>query len=162
MVQWGNTPFDDVIQAALNLYPDIECEIYFVQDLKERENAYGATQFCDDGTIYIELDANTTVVHLIEILAHELAHVVVNRSEEDDHGEKWEKVFEEIFQEYNRYGEEKYLEDPLSYYNGYEGALRLIADIAYGYDNQKSEEGLKELIDEIRNEALKALKSKDK
>lgn len=45
-----------------------------------------------------------------------------------------------------------------SNYNGYKGALKLIADIAYNYDNQKSEEELKKLIDEIREEAIRALK----
>jgi hypothetical protein len=42
-------------------------------------------------------------------------------------------------------------------YQGLEGALRLIADIAYDYDGCKTVESLKKLIDEIRNEALVAL-----
>lgn len=43
-------------------------------------------------------------------------------------------------------------------YKGHKGALRLIADIAVDYDNARSEKELKELIDEIRKEALTALK----
>lgn len=108
MITWFNTPFQDVIDATLRLCPNTKCQVGFEQDLQEKEGAYGATQFCEDGTIYIELDANTSVVNLIEILAHELAHVIINRVEEDDHGEEWERVFEEIFKEYNRYCNEKY------------------------------------------------------
>lgn len=108
MVRWFNTPFDDVIQAAINVFGEINCEVGFDQDLQQTQEAYGVTQFCEDGTVYIELDANTPVVHLVETLAHELAHVIVNRTEKDDHGEKWEETFNKIFDEYNRYCSEKY------------------------------------------------------
>lgn len=47
-------------------------------------------------------------------------------------------------------------------YNGLEGSLRFIADITYNYDGEKTVEGLKELIDEVRQEALRALELKEK
>lgn len=47
-------------------------------------------------------------------------------------------------------------------YKGQEGALRLIADLAYDYDNAKTEDQLKELIDEMRNISIKALEIKEK
>jgi len=40
-------------------------------------------------------------------------------------------------------------------------ALQLIADIAYDYDGYDSVEELKELIDELREIALRALKTGD-
>lgn len=43
---------------------------------------------------------------MMETLAHELAHVIVGPNH--DHDEKWEEVFDNIFNEYNRYGKEKY------------------------------------------------------
>ena len=46
-------------------------------------------------------------------------------------------------------------------YKGQEGCLRFIADIDYDYDNAKTVESLKVLIDEIREEAIKGLKEKD-
>lgn len=47
-------------------------------------------------------------------------------------------------------------------YKGQEGALRFIADIAYDYDNAKTEKQLKELIDEMREIAIKGLEMKEK
>ena len=35
-----------------------------------------------------------------EILAHELAHVVVGTNEENDHGDKWQEVFDAIHVKY--------------------------------------------------------------
>lgn len=42
-------------------------------------------------------------------------------------------------------------------YKGHEGCLKLIEDITYDYDNCKSVETLKDLIDEVRVEAANAL-----
>lgn len=106
MVKWLNTPFDDVIQAAKNIYGDIECEIEIGQGLQKEQKAYGVTNWCEDGRIIITLDADTPYVHLMETLAHELAHVVVGANHE--HDEVWEKAFDNINKEYDRYGEQKY------------------------------------------------------
>lgn len=46
-------------------------------------------------------------------------------------------------------------------YKGQQGALTYIADLADDYDGEKTIEGLKGLIDEIKEEALKALKLKE-
>ena len=43
-------------------------------------------------------------------------------------------------------------------YKGHKGKLLFIADILLDYDNQKTVEGLKGLIDEAREVALKSLK----
>ncbi len=59
-------------------------------------------------------------------------------------------------QEYIRGGEEM-----PEIYRGHKGALRYIADLCVGYDGFSSEEGLKSLIDEIRAEAIEALKLGD-
>ena len=47
------------------------------------------------------------------------------------------------------------------FYQGQEGALRFIADIANDYDGCNSVNSLKDLIDEIRGEAIKALEEKE-
>ena len=47
------------------------------------------------------------------------------------------------------------------FYRGYKGALRYIADLADDYDGFRKPESLMELIDEIRKEALTALKLGD-
>jgi hypothetical protein len=46
------------------------------------------------------------VNNAVEILAHELAHVVAGFEEgKDDHGPAWETAFESIKQEYGRIGD---------------------------------------------------------
>lgn len=107
MVEFKNTPLKDVIQATENLYGELNCEIYF-GELQNSDGAYGITHFYTDGGVGVGLDVDTPYRHMVEILAHELAHVVVNQSEEDDHGEKWQETFDKIYDEYNRYGDEKY------------------------------------------------------
>lgn len=106
MVTWLNTPFADVIKAAENIYGEINCNIQINPALYLEEKAYGATTFTDEGNVIIELDGNTSVVNLIEILAHELAHVVT--PDDVEHGQRWEKAFDSIFKEYKRYCKEKY------------------------------------------------------
>ena len=47
-----------------------------------------------------------SVNNAVEILAHELAHVVAGFEEgKDDHGPEWEAAFESIKQEYGRIGD---------------------------------------------------------
>lgn len=47
-----------------------------------------------------------SVNNAVEILAHELAHVVAGFEEgKDDHGPAWETAFESIKQEYGRIGD---------------------------------------------------------
>lgn len=45
----------------------------------------------------------------------------------------------------------------MGYYNGTRGALRFIADITDDYDSANSVEGLQFLIQEIREEVIRAL-----
>jgi ATP-dependent 26S proteasome regulatory subunit len=50
----------------------------------------------------------------------------------------------------------------MSDYKGHKGALQFIYDITDDYDGYNTVEGLKSLIDEIREEVLSALKLGDK
>jgi len=47
------------------------------------------------------------------------------------------------------------------YYKGQQGALKFIIDIADDFDGCNTIESLKELIIEIKGEAIRALKEKD-
>jgi len=49
----------------------------------------------------------------------------------------------------------------INYYKRQQGALRFIADITDDYDGYNTIENLKELIREVRKEAIRALKEKD-
>lgn len=46
-------------------------------------------------------------------------------------------------------------------YKGYQGALRFISDISFDYDGCNTVDSLKSLVDEMRSEALEALKLGD-
>lgn len=107
-----NDPFAMVYKAFQNLYPGKECVIYWEpEEIKDDEgNSYvGMTHFADDGKITIEIRVNMFIGDAVETLAHELAHVAVGSAEE--HGEKWEKAFDAIHEEFDRIGNELFGED---------------------------------------------------
>ena len=73
-----NDPFAMVWQAFKNLYPGKDCEVQWqpgIQDDGLSEQGYGFTEFCEDGSILVAVDANLRVSNAVEVLAHELAHV---------------------------------------------------------------------------------------
>ena len=106
MINWWNTPFDDVIQSAKNVFSDFKEKNITIWFDEQMEENHGVCNECDDGEIEIVLNANTPVIHLVETLGHELAHAAVGNNHE--HDEVWEKAFDDIFNEYMRYTKEKY------------------------------------------------------
>ena len=105
-----NSPFEMLNLAFRKLFPSIEYSAYFEQDVRDMEDgekAYGLTHFAEDGEITILVEADLTINNAIEIFAHELAHAAVGI--EHGHGEVWEKAFNDLFDEYNKIGEEMYL-----------------------------------------------------
>ena len=106
-----NDPFSLVWKAFKNLYPDKDCEVSWYPEIppdEDGEKGYGFTDFGDDGTIRVFVDATLRVTDAVEVFAHELAHVVAGI--EDQHGEVWEAAFDAIFQEYGRIAEEMFEE----------------------------------------------------
>lgn len=104
-----NDPFALVWQAFKNLYPDKDCEVQWqpgIEDNELPEQGYGFTEFRDDGSILVVVDASLQVSNAVEVLAHELAHVAVGI--ENEHGAAWETAFDAIFQEYDRIAEEMF------------------------------------------------------
>ena len=103
-----NDTFAIVWQAFKNLYPDKECECFWEPRIRDTENGnecYGLTDFDEEtGEVTVFVKPSLTVADATEILAHELAHVAVGL--EHDHDEEWEKAFDDIFNEYNRIGDE--------------------------------------------------------
>ena len=106
---FANDPFSLVWKAFKNLYPGKGCEVQLqpgIQDDELSEQGYGFTEFHDDGSILVVVDANLQVSNAVEVLAHELAHVAVGI--ENEHGAAWETAFDAIFQEYGRIAEEMF------------------------------------------------------
>lgn len=101
-----NSPFEMLDKAFKNLYPDKSYIAFIDVDMKDEsgEKVYGCTQFNDNDIPVIFIDSSLSLQNAIEIFAHELAHVA--SGEKAGHGKEWEKSFEDIFNEYNRIGEE--------------------------------------------------------
>lgn len=109
-----NTPFKNDIFALIwrafkNLYPDKDCECYWepdIQDADDGSKVYGETYWGEDGAVDVFVGTGLPIADSAEIFAHELAHVAVGA--EHDHDEEWEKAFDDIFNEYNRIGDEMF------------------------------------------------------
>lgn len=96
-----NDPMPLIYKAFRLLYPETQVdEIYYQPGLTDddEKEICGFTNFADDGTVQIFVSADITVLNAAEILAHELAHVVVGK--DNGHNEKWESVFSEIHKKY--------------------------------------------------------------
>ena len=103
-----NSPFELLDKAFKTLYPNKRYMAYIDVDMQDEngEKVCGCTQFNDDNTPIIFIDASLSIKNAVEIFAHELAHVAAG--EQEGHGELWEKAFDEIQNEYNRIGTELY------------------------------------------------------
>lgn len=101
-MNFSNDPFAVVFQVFTKLYPHAECDVVWVEQLRDDEGGvvYGVTTYpASEGEIpLVEISAELTVQDAVEILAHELAHVAVGM--DAGHGEAWEKAFQRIHQEY--------------------------------------------------------------
>jgi len=99
MLEISNDPLKFILIAFYELYPDQNAFIQFQPQLRGAEfGECGSTLFPDDGSIpIIEISTKIPYEAVPEILTHELAHLVIP---EDEHGEKWEGVFEKIHSKY--------------------------------------------------------------
>lgn len=104
-----NDPFAMIYEAFKRLYPGKQCEIWWgvPQDDEVDKEAYGVTNFPDDGSIpQIFVYSDYPVHQQTEVLAHELAHVAVGV--EHGHDKVWEAAFNAIYREYDRIGAEMF------------------------------------------------------
>ena len=98
-----NDPFMIVAEAFENLYPDRKYKAQFVEKIEDEEGheAFGETFFPDDkSTPIVSVSGNIPMIHMIEIFAHELAHV--ETPDDKNHGREWDEAFEKIAEEYHK------------------------------------------------------------
>lgn len=93
-------PFGLVLEVVRDLYPETSATVCWREGLRENEGAWGRTEFTDEEPPIVSMDVTTPVIGAVEVLAHELAHVIAGK--DADHGEAWEAVFEAIHDEYSR------------------------------------------------------------
>lgn len=90
-------PFGLVLEVFNELYPQHECEVIFGSRMPEA--TFGYTDFAQSPP-WIIVGFDIPMAGVVEVLAHELAHVVAGL--EADHGPEWEAAFNAI---HNRYTE---------------------------------------------------------
>ena len=94
-----NDPFNTLYEVIDELYPDLDCDVQYSEELNIDGNTYGVAIFPQDGSKpLIELDPNQSVLDVLEVIAHEVAHVIAGL--EADHGEKWEREFTKIHEKF--------------------------------------------------------------
>ena len=103
-----NCPFQMLDTCFKKLFPNVRYEAYFQPDLKDDEGneIYGLTTFTADGEIEILIGLQLSINDTVETFAHELAHAGVGV--EHEHDDVWEKAFDDLFDEYNKLGEEMF------------------------------------------------------
>ena len=97
-----NDPFPSLFEAFECLYKDAgKIEVYLEMPDEfelcgdDGEPALGFTLFPDDGGLpVIYISAMLPFNDLVEIIAHEMAHVIAGQ--DADHGNKWEQAFSDI------------------------------------------------------------------
>ena len=106
-----NSPFAILDEAFRSLYQDKKYKACIEPSIKDDEGnrVFGFTQFSKGETPVIAISAELNIMDATEIFAHELAHVAAG--EGAGHGERWDKEFQRIFDEYNRIGKGRFGED---------------------------------------------------
>lgn len=96
-------PVSLILTVANKLYPGHDVEIYVVDELPQDESSpvYGMTSFPEtSGVPVIGISAELPLSSTMEVIAHEIAHVVAGK--DADHDEQWEEVFLSLHAEYMR------------------------------------------------------------
>jgi len=94
-------PFMTLIDIFEKHHPGVSAEVKIVLGLKVQAGAYGAIFFPNNGTRpIISIDADASIAGAVEVLAHEFAHLVVG--EQAGHGKSWGKVFDQIWEDFNK------------------------------------------------------------
>lgn len=98
-------PFALIAEITEKLWPEIDCNVCFANTEHFQNNgAKALTSFPNDGgKPEICISPNVPFGATVELLAHELSHVIAGKDE--GHGPKWESVFSKIHEEYEKYVE---------------------------------------------------------
>lgn len=115
MIEYIN-PIQIMIDVVKEMYPEVKALVYYTSRLanndgddKEEDAAVGCTIFPDDGSIpQIQLSIEIPFYGAFDVLAHELAHLVLGPDVEDEHGEEWEDLKEKILDESSKKLKEHY------------------------------------------------------
>lgn len=102
MIEFNN-PLQILIDIVRKDFPNLNIYIQFSDSLmlNNEDGPFGETSNDKENNFYIiTLEARLPFINILEILAHELSHVIVGV--EEDHNGKWEQMFSYLFSEYNK------------------------------------------------------------
>jgi len=97
-MKWKPDPFRVMLKQVQARYPNLRAHVC-INNNKRGDRWLGRTIFPDDGsTPQIHLNAKCTLGGSLDILAHELAHLVCGPDAK--HGPKWRKEYRRIYHEW--------------------------------------------------------------
>lgn len=105
-----NNPFDILKEIMYEVYPFVtyNVDIYIGQEMTDGKETFGCTLFPEneEDRTAIEVHYSLSLNDAVEVLAHELAHVIAGK--EAEHNEDWEAVFEGIHVLFQRKLDERF------------------------------------------------------
>lgn len=103
MIRFLENPHQVLLSAVNELYPDVDAEIIFLDkesysDFTDNTESYACVKFPNHGNPLIAVSIDVPYVASIELIAHEIAHVVCGYTDDPEkaHGEQWQNVFTKI------------------------------------------------------------------
>lgn len=97
-----NDPYATVFQAFREMYPSIKVELGWATP-DELDGAKGCCQWSPDGDVRVALDVTLPVIGSVDILCHELAHVVACKDcngDGDHHCQAWADTYARLRDRY--------------------------------------------------------------
>lgn len=104
-------PINLLLQIFALMWPGKRVEIAWVSDLKKDQGVWGCAAVPEgDEPWAVQIDVEAPFHAIIELLAHELAHVAAGQTHDEPggHGEAWSRAFDELHAEYERRVEQAY------------------------------------------------------
>jgi predicted SprT family Zn-dependent metalloprotease len=94
----GNVIYYDPVNGLIKLCEKkygLKCVISFNKRLRN----LGRTTFYKKGLQRIELSTKLNIIGILDVLSHEIAHVV-RGAKNMDHGKEWKKIYNDIYKSY--------------------------------------------------------------
>lgn len=96
-------PINLLLEIFARRWPDKRVEVAWVSELKKDRDVWGcAAEGHGEEPWAVMVDVEAPFHAVIELVAHELAHVAVGLTHDDPsgHGEAWSKAFDELHEAY--------------------------------------------------------------
>lgn len=109
MIKFLENPHQILLDAVNELYPNVDADIIFLDkesydEFVENKESYVCVKFTDNLKPLIAVCIDVPYVASIELIAHEVAHVVCGYTDDPEkaHGKEWQNVFTKINEKYSQ------------------------------------------------------------